>query len=246
MKFERSLAMGSIDRKGLSSCVSSFIPFFLSIPFLFLYYVGRFSVYTSFCFILLLFLIHLIAFNRFYNKEIFVRAHFLTFILTYGLIWSVTSPAIGLFTVALSIFHLSEYISVGLWCPRTLNRNSFLLNHSKEYHIAIILAYVEYFIEKFYLFSNEFPCRWILILIGLIMVIGGEYLRKLAMYTAQHNFSHLIEERPNEDHHLVTNGIYKYFRHPSYVGWFCWACGTQILLANPICFFIYLTVGNIQ
>ena len=238
--------MALIQRKDLSSCTSSFIPFFLSIPFLFVYYVGRFSIYTSLSLILLVFFIHFIVLNRFYNKEIFVRAHCLTFILAYGLIWSMTLPAIGLFTVALSIFHLSEYISVGLWCPRTLNRDSFLLNHSKEYHISIILAYFEYFIEKFYLFPNEFPCRWILFIIGLIMIITGEYVRKLAMYTAQHNFSHLIEEKPNEEHRLITNGIYKYFRHPSYVGWFCWACGTQVLLANPICFFIYLIVRKIK
>ncbi|CAF4396864.1 unnamed protein product, partial [Adineta steineri] len=46
--------------------------------------------------------------------------------------------------------------------------------------------------------------------------------------------------KPNKEHRLITHGIYNYYRHPSYVGWFWWACGTQILLANPISFLLYL------
>lgn len=229
-------------RKDLSSCLSSFVPFFLSIPFIFVYYLNRLSIYISFSLILFLFLIHFIVFNRFYTKQVFLRAHFLTLILTIGVIWSLTSSAIGLFTIILSIFHLSEYISVGLWCPKTLNLNSFLLNHSPQYHVALILAYLEYFIEKYYFFPNGFSYHWLMIIIGLIIVINGEYLRKLAMYTAQQSFSHLIQDKPDSEHRLVTQGIYGKYRHPSYVGWFWWACGTQILLANPICFLIYLIV----
>jgi protein-S-isoprenylcysteine O-methyltransferase len=237
--------MESVDKKDLQSCCTSFVPFFLSIPFLFVYYLHRLSLYTSLFFIFLLFIIHFIALNRFYNKQVFIRAHFLTLLLTIALIWSVSSPSIGLFTVVLSIFHLSEYISVGLWCPKTLTIDSFLLNHSPQYHAAICLAYLEYFIEKYYLFPNGFSYHWITIPIGLIIVLSGEYLRKLAMYTAQQSFSHLIQDKPNKEHRLITNGIYGYYRHPSYVGWFWWACGTQILLANPICFLVYLIVRNI-
>jgi protein-S-isoprenylcysteine O-methyltransferase len=230
------------SRKDLSSCISSFVPFFLSIPFIFVYYLHRLSLYTSFSLILFLFLAHFTVLNRFYTKEVFLRAHFLTLVLTVGCIWSITSPAIGLFTVILSIFHLSEYISVGLWCPSTLNLNSFLLNHSSQYHIAIFLAYFEYFIEKYYLFPNGIPYQSIMIIIGLVIIISGEYLRKLSMYTAQQNFSHLIEDKPNAEHRLIVHGIYNCYRHPSYVGWFWWSCGTQILLANPICFLLYLIV----
>jgi protein-S-isoprenylcysteine O-methyltransferase len=238
--------MVSNSRKDLCSCLSSFVPFFLSIPFIFVYSVGRFSIYISLTVILFLFVIHFLVFNHFYTKEVFLRAHFLTLILTIGFIWSITSPSIGLFTVILSIFHLSEYISVGLWCSKTLDLSSFLLNHSPQYHIAIFLAYLEYFIEKYYLFPNGISYHWVMIIIGLIIVIRGEFLRKLAMYTAQHSFSHLIQDKPNDEHRLVTSGIYQSYRHPSYVGWFWWACGTQILLANPICFFIYLIVKNFE
>lgn len=29
------------------------------------------------------------------------------------------------------------------------------------------------------------------------------------------------------------------FRHPSYVGWFYWSVGTQVILCNPICIGLY-------
>ncbi|CAF0997517.1 unnamed protein product [Adineta ricciae] len=102
------------------------------------------------------------------------------------------------------------------------------------------MAYAEYYLEKYFLFPNGVPYYWLWIILGLCMVIGGEYLRKLSMCTAQQSFSHLIEDKPNSEHQLITHGIYQTYRHPSYVGWFWWACGTQILLANPICFILYL------
>ena len=45
-----------------------------------------------------------------------------------------------------------------------------------------------------------------------------------------------------EDHVLVTSGVFSYVRHPSYVGWFLWSLGTQVVLLNPICFVLYTGV----
>lgn len=230
----------SAIQKDLRSCFYSFVPFVLSIPFLFLYALQRLAVWLCLISIIVLFIVHFLIFRRFYSEPVFIRAHWLIFILTIGFIWSFSYAAIGLFTVALATFHLSEYITVGLCCPRTLSLNSFLINHSPSYHAAIVIAYIEYFIEKFYFFPNDFPLQWLFTIVGLLMVIGGEYLRKLAMFTTRESFSHLIEDKPNRDHRLITHGIYARYRHPSYVGWFLWACGTQVLLANPIGFLLYL------
>ena len=60
------------------------------------------------------------------------------------------------------------------------------------------------------------------------MVAGGEILRKLAMFTATSNFNHYIQHVKEEGHELITHGIYNYFRHPAYVGWFYWSIGTQV------------------
>ena len=53
------------------------------------------------------------------------------------------------------------------------------------------------------------------------------------------NFNHYVQERRKDGHVLVKNGIYSLVRHPSYFGWFYWSVGTQVLLANPICLFLY-------
>ena len=64
-------------------------------------------------------------------------------------------------------------------------------------------------------------------------------MRKIAMLTAGSNFDHLIRTHREDKHQLVTSGIYAVFRHPSYVGWFYWSIGTQIVLCNPLCIIAY-------
>lgn len=71
------------------------------------------------------------------------------------------------------------------------------------------------------------------------MCFIGEILRKSAMITASHNFTHIVQFERVENHRLVKNGVFSLMRHPSYVGWFYWSIGTQIILTNPICLFIY-------
>lgn len=63
---------------------------------------------------------------------------------------------------------------------------------------------------------------------GLLMVVFGECLRKAAMFTAGSNFNHVVQNEKSETHTLVTSGVYAWFRHPSYVGWFYWSIGTQV------------------
>lgn len=69
--------------------------------------------------------------------------------------------------------------------------------------------------------------NWICV-VGLIMVLCGDCLRKSAMLTAGSNFNHIVQNEKAHSHVLVTNGVYSFFRHPSYVGWFYWSIGTQV------------------
>lgn len=64
--------------------------------------------------------------------------------------------------------------------------------------------------------------------VGLMIVFCGECLRKSAMLTAGSNFNHIVQNEKAQSHVLVTNGVYSFFRHPSYVGWFYWSIGTQV------------------
>ena len=74
--------------------------------------------------------------------------------------------------------------------------------------------------------------EWYLVsLLGVVLCVGGEVFRKLAMLTARTNFNHVVQCTHEEGHQLVTHGVYSYCRHPSYVGWFYWSIGTQVIVS---------------
>jgi protein-S-isoprenylcysteine O-methyltransferase Ste14 len=80
-------------------------------------------------------------------------------------------------------------------------------------------------------------------ILGLIMVIGGQYFRSLAMWQCGESFNHIIAHIKPGHHRLQTEGLYKYLRHPSYFGWFYWSIGMQLILGNFWCFCAYFYVS---
>ncbi|XP_053546370.1 protein-S-isoprenylcysteine O-methyltransferase [Bombina bombina] len=168
--------------------------------------------------------------------QVAIRAGFLGF--AFGsslLVSSVDSPwkHFGWYVCFLSFFHYSEYLITAINNPKSLSLDSFLLNHSLEYKLAAVSSWVEFAIETT-MFPEMKQITW-LSLMGLMMVLFGELLRKCAMLTAGSNFNHIVQNEKSDSHTLVTSGVYSLFRHPSYVGWFYWSIGTQVLLCNPVC-----------
>ncbi|XP_053202999.1 protein-S-isoprenylcysteine O-methyltransferase-like [Panonychus citri] len=145
-----------------------------------------------------------------------------------------------LFLTIVSLFHFSEYLAIAITKPNSVKIESFMLNHSVAYHTAMITAVGEYFIELH--FSTSIKSNIYIMIVGLVMCLVGDALRKLAILTARTNFDHTIQTRRSRDHVLVTHGVYSWSRHPAYVGWFWWAIGTQVLLANPVCLVVYIVV----
>ena len=152
--------------------------------------------------------------------------------------YSYDSRFLGFYVMILTFFHLSEYVTTAIYNPNTVSLDSFLLNHSKEYSIAAIASWIEYSVEL-YLFPSLKSC-WFIAVVGILLSVSGEALRKFAMFTAGSNFTHNVQFYKRHHHTLVTTGIYKFFRHPSYVGWFYWSMGTQLVLCNPICCLAYV------
>lgn len=141
------------------------------------------------------------------------------------------------YVALLCTFHFLEFFSTALWQPKVLSYDSFIVNHSRNYTIAVVASALEYWTEQFFFPSmkhNSFVA-WL----GLAVVLSGQAIRTAAMWTCKENFAHQIMHQRTEGHQLVTHGIYKYLRHPSYFGWFYWSIGTQMLLCNPISFFLY-------
>uniref|UniRef100_A0A0D3FZT7 Protein-S-isoprenylcysteine O-methyltransferase n=1 Tax=Oryza barthii TaxID=65489 RepID=A0A0D3FZT7_9ORYZ len=68
---------------------------------------------------------------------------------------------------------------------------------------------------------------WFVSYVGLVMVIIGEVIRKLAVVTAGRSFTHVIRIHYEDQHKLITHGVYRLMRHPGYSGFLIWAVGTQ-------------------
>lgn len=134
--------------------------------------------------------------------------------------------ALGVHGAILAAFHYTEFISIAWSNPKTLTSDSFILNHSVAYGVALCASWLEFFTERH--FFPKMKELTLISYIGLVVCVCSEIVRKSAMFTAKSNFSHLIQSQKEEDHRLVTHGIYKLCRHPSYVGWFYWSLGTQV------------------
>jgi protein-S-isoprenylcysteine O-methyltransferase Ste14 len=96
--------------------------------------------------------------------------------------------------------------------------------------------------------------------LGVALTLASQVLRSTAMISAASNFSHSVAYKKLEQHKLVTGGIYRYepftsqdngssslvpsrwFRHPSYTGFFYWGLGSQMVLQNPVSFIVYAVV----
>ncbi|KAM6924554.1 protein-S-isoprenylcysteine O-methyltransferase [Xenentodon cancila] len=168
--------------------------------------------------------------------KVAVRAGFLGVTFGCGLIISFSETTwthFGWYMCSLSFFHYSEYLVTAIINPRSLSLDSFLLNHSVEYTLAAVSSWVEFTVEKLMVPELK-QMKWLSVA-GLLMVLCGEGLRKAAMLTAGSNFNHIVQNEKAQSHVLVTSGVYAFFRHPSYVGWFYWSTGTQVMLCNPVC-----------
>jgi protein-S-isoprenylcysteine O-methyltransferase len=141
-----------------------------------------------------------------------------------------------IYVLAICIYHWNEFFFTALYHPESTSYDSFLVNQSREYQIAIGLGWIEYFIGMLII-----PYEWKSIgkWLGILLIIIGQTCRSLAMITGGKSFTHLVAQEKKTHHNLVTHGIYQYLRHPSYFGWFWWSLGTQILLGNIICFVAY-------
>jgi len=180
-----------------------------------------------------------IYWNKRFFHQIIASSQFLGAVFVTGLITTLSGINfnLGTYMVAMAVFHYSEFHMTALYNRNTLTFDSFLLNHSQEYGIAAVVSWVEYFVEYF-IYPNM-KAFSVVSFVGLVLVLGGETMRKAAMVTAGSNFTHVVAHRKRYNHELVTTGVYGWVRHPSYVGWFYWSIGTQLLLCNPVCLIGY-------
>ncbi|XP_017006893.3 protein-S-isoprenylcysteine O-methyltransferase [Drosophila takahashii] len=182
---------------------------------------------------------------RNHDYQVAIRASFLGFAMAVSVLVICFAPSewqqFGVYGCFMSFFHYSEFLVIACANPRTLSLDSFMLNHSVHYGLAAAASWIEFSLEVYFL--PEFKRYGHIWLVGVVLCSFGEVVRKAAIITAGRSFTHLVQDEKHSDHKLITSGIYALCRHPSYVGWFWWSIGTQIVLLNPICICIYTLVS---
>lgn len=175
------------------------------------------------------------------NYQISIRASFLGYTFGSGLLFYLAMPQswkiFGAYIAILSVFHMTEFLAIAFTNPSALSVDTFIINHSTAYTLAAGCSWIEFLVERYY-FPEMKTNLWIP-LVGLILCGIGELLRKTAIFTAKRNFNHIVQSKKASNHTLVTHGVYNICRHPSYVGWFYWSVGTQLILQNPLCSVLY-------
>lgn len=79
--------------------------------------------------------------------------------------------------------------------------------------------------------------------VGTTLVVVGLVLRRAAMKTCGESFSHYINTETVSP--LVTTGVYLVMRHPSYVGFFVFVVGTQLMLRNAVMVWVCAVVMGV-
>lgn len=71
---------------------------------------------------------------------------------------------------------------------------------------------------------------------GIAMIVSGMLFRFYSIYTLGHYFT--VDVTIRDDHRIVQHGVYKYLRHPSYLGSLISFVGNGIAMNNYIAFLI--------
>lgn len=166
-----------------------------------------------------------------------------TFTLSVLCAYSTSNLYLSIFSwyfASMAAFHYGEFLMTAFTNRSDLNFSSYLLDHSLAYWAAALISWVEYAMEvRFVPFLKNFTVSYV----GLILIVFGEILRKLAMVHANGGFTHVIAIEKRPKHKLVTSGVYGFVRHPGYLGWLVWCLGTQVMLCNPLCLILYSLIG---
>ena len=148
------------------------------------------------------------------------------------------------FLATLSLFHYLEFDVTARYNTAQANVSAYLLSaNGSAYNVAHTAALLEFFAR--YTFFHRLQWTPLLTvpntvsaastLLGIALICLGQPLRTLAMSAAGRSFNHIVQHKKADDHVLITSGVYRWFRHPSYAGYYWWAIGTQLVLGNWFC-----------
>ncbi|KAH8886080.1 ICMT-domain-containing protein [Thozetella sp. PMI_491] len=151
---------------------------------------------------------------------------------------------LAFYGVTLSTFHFLEFWTTAICNTRDATTKSFVPTENiPVYIMAHAFAFLECLVYRVLYWHSgfkPFPGPPISVVLGLPLVIGGQLIRTLAIIHAGAAISRSKQSRRRGGRALVTGGVYSVLRHPSYIGFFWWAIGTQMVLGNTISFFAFV------
>ncbi|RKP30272.1 ICMT-domain-containing protein [Metschnikowia bicuspidata] len=154
-------------------------------------------------------------------------------------LYSVSHSPVAVYVALWAVFHLCEYTFTARYLPRTATKWLFLLfgavgaGNLLVVHLASIAEH--WITEKHFL-----PVWRAHSAAGLAIAASGIVIRALAIKHCGNSFSHYIEsEKPQK---LVTNGIYAWCRHPSYLGFILFFMGMQTVLGNVVVYAVSMVI----
>lgn len=80
----------------------------------------------------------------------------------------------------LCIFHFLEFFVTAVRQTKHLSYNAFIVNHGRSYTIAAIASWLEFWTEFYFL--GRWKLQPVISWIGIIIVVGGQACRTIAMW----------------------------------------------------------------
>lgn len=84
------------------------------------------------------------------------------------------------------------------------------VNHSVQYGVAMVVSWTEH--ALWLSFFPSLKSLYLVTILGIVLCLVGEVVRKAAMLEAGRSFNHLVQSERADDHTLVTSGIYSWCR----------------------------------
>ena len=96
--------------------------------------------------------------------------------------------------------------------------------------IAAVLAYK---VHSATIAPGDLVVRYIVFVFGLVLIVGGSALREWAVLTLGASFT--FDVRVAADQRVITNGPYRFVRHPSYTGLILAYVGLGLAFGDWVC-----------
>jgi protein-S-isoprenylcysteine O-methyltransferase Ste14 len=140
--------------------------------------------------------------------------------------WFPSSFAASSFTFLFCAWILSEFIN-SLWS----RKNSQSTNKDKgSFRIVIVASYAVLFIAFMFRSSEIGVFSGSMQYVGFILIAAGIFLREWSIWVLGKHFTVRVQVRDKAK--LVTQGPYRYIRHPSYTGGFLTFVGIPLAIGT--------------